>query len=62
MALFVLEAQFAEQLEMTPQAARMMGQVNSDVAPTTGRPTACTRCPTSRRYVKRHGVSPSGPT
>lgn len=31
MALFVIERQFAEQLEMTPEAARLVGQVNSDV-------------------------------
>jgi hypothetical protein len=31
MALFVIERQFAEQLEMTPEAARLVGQVNDEV-------------------------------
>lgn len=31
MALFVIERQFAEQLEMTPEAARLVGQVNGEV-------------------------------
>ncbi|HRH87044.1 MAG TPA: DUF4242 domain-containing protein [Rubrivivax sp.] len=31
MALFVIERQFAEQLEVTPEAARLVGQVNDEV-------------------------------
>jgi hypothetical protein len=31
MALFVIERQFAEQLEMTPESARLVGQINDDV-------------------------------
>jgi hypothetical protein len=31
MALFVIERQFAEQLEMTPETARLVGEVNGDV-------------------------------
>lgn len=30
MALFVIERQFAEQLEMTPETARLVGEVNGD--------------------------------
>ncbi len=31
MALFVIERHYAEQLEVTPEAARLIGQVNGDV-------------------------------
>jgi hypothetical protein len=31
MALFVIERQFAEQLQITPEAARLVGQVNDEV-------------------------------
>jgi len=31
MALFVIERQFAERLEMTPQTARLVGEVNGEV-------------------------------
>jgi hypothetical protein len=31
MALFVIERQFAEQLEMTPESARLVSQVNDEV-------------------------------
>jgi hypothetical protein len=31
MALFVIERQFAEQLEITPESARLVGQVNGEV-------------------------------
>lgn len=31
MALFVIERQFAEQLEITSEAARLVGQVNGEV-------------------------------
>ena len=31
MALFVIERQFAEELEVTPEAARLVGQVNDEV-------------------------------
>lgn len=31
MALFVIERHFAEQLQVTPEAARLVGQVNDEV-------------------------------
>jgi len=31
MALFVIERHYAEQLEVTPESARLIGQVNGDV-------------------------------
>ena len=31
MALFVIERQFAEQLEITPESARLVGQINDEV-------------------------------
>ena len=31
MALFVIERQFAEQLVMTPESARLVGQINDEV-------------------------------
>jgi hypothetical protein len=31
MALFVIERQFAEQLQVTPEAARLVGEINREV-------------------------------
>jgi hypothetical protein len=31
MALFVIERQFAEQLQVTPEAARLVGEINGEV-------------------------------
>ncbi len=31
MALFVIERQFAEQLQVTPEAARLIGEINGEV-------------------------------
>jgi hypothetical protein len=64
MPLYLIERNFAEQINATRDVATAITQVNADagiqwlfsfLSATRGRPTACMRRPTLRPSVKRRG-------
>ena len=65
MPQFLIERNFAEQLEVTKEAASAIKEVNDELSlrwvfsflsATRKRPTACTKRQAPRRFAKRRGV------